>query len=34
MTDWLVRRRALVWVVAIGLAVSGALVATRLPSGI
>jgi CzcA family heavy metal efflux pump len=34
MTDWLVRRRVLVWLVAIGLAAAGALVATRLPSGI
>ena len=34
MTDWLVRRRVLVWLVAVGLALSGALVATRMPSGI
>jgi len=34
MTDWLVRRRVLVWLVAVGLAASGALVATRMPSGI
>ncbi|HVY40836.1 MAG TPA: efflux RND transporter permease subunit, partial [Polyangia bacterium] len=34
MTGWLARRRALVWVVAIGLAASGGLVATHLPSGI
>jgi CzcA family heavy metal efflux pump len=34
MTDWLARRRALVWLLAIGLAATGAVVATRLPSGI
>ena len=34
MIDWLTRRRVLVWLLAIGLAASGALVATRLPSGI
>src|SRR5262252_5017995 len=34
MTDWLSRRRALVWLVAVGLAAAGAVVATRLPSGI
>jgi CzcA family heavy metal efflux pump len=30
----ILRRRALVWVAALGLAASGALVATRLPSGV
>src|SRR5262252_9946316 len=34
MTDWLSRRRALVWLVAVGLAAAGAVIATRLPSGI
>ena len=34
MTDWLARRRALVWLLAIGLAATGAVVASRLPSGI
>src|SRR3982751_4507159 len=34
LTTWLSRRRALVWLLAWGLAASGALVATRLPSGI
>jgi CzcA family heavy metal efflux pump len=34
MTAWLARRRVLVWVVAIGLAAGGGLVATRMPSGI
>jgi CzcA family heavy metal efflux pump len=34
MTDWLTRRRALVWLVAVGLAAAGAVIATRLPSGI
>jgi CzcA family heavy metal efflux pump len=34
MTDWFTTRRALVWVVALGLAGSGAFLATRMPSGI
>jgi CzcA family heavy metal efflux pump len=34
MTDWLARRRALVWLVAVGLAAAGGVIATRLPSGI
>ncbi|HEV3032228.1 MAG TPA: efflux RND transporter permease subunit, partial [Polyangia bacterium] len=34
MTGWLSSRRALVWVVAVGLAASGALLTTRMPSGI
>ncbi len=34
MMDWLSTRRALVWVVALGLSGSGALLATRMPSGI
>jgi CzcA family heavy metal efflux pump len=34
MTDWLARRRTLVWFAAIGLAVAGGALATRLPSGI
>ncbi len=34
MTDWLTRRRALVWLAAVGLAATGAVIATRLPSGI
>src|SRR5436190_1405787 len=34
MTEWLARRRALVCLVAVGLAVTGVVLATRLPSGI
>src|SRR5262249_40198223 len=34
MIAWLERRRALVWLAAIGLAGSGALVAARMPSGV
>jgi CzcA family heavy metal efflux pump len=34
MSGFLASRRALVWVLAIGLAASGALLATRMPSGI
>src|SRR5262249_49688582 len=34
MTDWLARRRTLVWMAAIGLAIAGAVLAARLPSGI
>ena len=34
MIDWLSRRRVLVWLAALGLAGSGAVVAARLPSGI
>jgi CzcA family heavy metal efflux pump len=34
MTDFLQARRALAWVLALGLAVSGALLVTRMPSGI
>jgi CzcA family heavy metal efflux pump len=34
MIAWLARRRALVWLAAIGLAGSGALVARSLPSGV
>ena len=34
MMGWLSTRRALVWVVALGLSVSGAFLATRMPSGI
>jgi CzcA family heavy metal efflux pump len=34
MTDWLFSRRVLVWVVAVGLAASGALLTRRMPSGI
>jgi CzcA family heavy metal efflux pump len=34
MMDWLSTRRALVWVVALGLSGSGAFLATRMPSGI
>jgi CzcA family heavy metal efflux pump len=34
MTGWLASRRALVWVVAVGLAGSGALLTCRMPSGI
>ena len=32
--EWLARRRILVWFVALALAIGGAMVATRLPSGI
>ena len=34
MSGWLSSRRALIWVLAVGLAVSGALLTTRMPSGI
>ncbi|HSY42221.1 MAG TPA: efflux RND transporter permease subunit, partial [Polyangia bacterium] len=34
MMGWLSTRRALVWVVALGLSGSGAFLATRMPSGI
>lgn len=34
MNAWLSSRRALVWVIAVGLAASGALLASRMPSGI
>jgi CzcA family heavy metal efflux pump len=34
MMGWLSRRRALVWLAALGLAGSGALVAARMPSGV
>src|SRR5262245_55069308 len=34
MMGWLARRQALVWLAAIGLAGSGALVAARMPSGV
>src|SRR3954451_24330016 len=34
MIDWLARRHALVWVVAVGLAATGTVIAMRLPSGI
>jgi len=34
MMAWLSGRRALVWTVAVGLAASGAFLATRMPSGI
>jgi len=34
MMAWLSARRALVWIVAVGLAASGAFLATRMPSGI
>ena len=34
MMAWLTTRRALVWVTAVGLAMSGALLTTRMPSGI
>jgi CzcA family heavy metal efflux pump len=34
VTGWLTSRRALVWVVAVGLAGSGAFLTTRMPSGI
>src|SRR4051794_11998198 len=33
MMAWLFGRRALVWIVAVGLAASGASLATRMPSG-
>ena len=34
MTGWLTRHRVLVWLVTVGLAGSGAILAARLPSGI
>jgi CzcA family heavy metal efflux pump len=34
VTGWISSRRALVWVAAVGLAVSGAALTTRMPSGI